>query len=145
MREKKAPRTHAERAHFDDSLRRCTSEPRFLERFSALFLTSSDEVRHKFSTTDFPKQRRLLQASFQIVMLAATSDPVGTAHFERLAVLHSQSHLDIPPHLYDLWLDCLVQAVQECDPQWTPETERVWRSMMANGMAFMKARYHPQA
>src|SRR2546425_1285948 len=141
MREKKAPRTHAERAHFDDSLRRCTSDPRFLERFSALFLASSDEVRHKFSTTDFPKQRRALQASFHMVLLAANGDPVGTAHFERLAVLHSQSHLDIPPPLYDLWLDCLVQTVKECDHQWTPETESVWRSMMANGMDFMKARY----
>jgi hypothetical protein len=26
-----------------------------------------------------------------------------------------------------------------------PETESVWRSMMAKGIAFMKARYHPQA
>ena len=137
--------TDAELALFNDSLTRCTSDPRFLERFSELFLASSDEVRHKFSQTDFLKQRRLVQASFHMMMLAATSDPVGTAHFERLAALHSQTHLDIPPHLYDLWLDCLVQAVKACDRQWTPETERVWRSMMANGMAFMKARYHPQA
>jgi hemoglobin-like flavoprotein len=138
------PMTYAEFEHFNESFTRCTSDPQFLERFYALFLASSDEVRHKFTQTDLPKQQRMLQASFHMMMLAA-SDPVGTAHFERLAVLHSQSHLDIPPHLYDLWLDCLVQAVQECDPQWTPETERVWRSMMANGMAFMKARYHPQA
>jgi hypothetical protein len=87
----------------------------------------------------------MLQASFQILMLAADGKPEGASHFERLAVLHSQRHLDIPPHLYDLWLDCLVQAVKECDHQWTPETESVWRSMMVNGMAFMKARYHPKA
>jgi truncated hemoglobin YjbI len=113
--------------------------------FQALLMASSDEVRYKFKQKDFPKQRRMLQASFHMMMLAATSDPVGTAHFERLAALHSQQHLDIPPHLYDLWLDCLVQAVKECDHQWTPETESMWRSMMANGIAFMKARYHPQA
>jgi len=77
-------------------------------------------------------------------MLAADSNLEGTVPFKELAVLHSQAHLDIPPHLYDLWLDCLVQAVRECDPQCTPETESVWRSMMANGIAFMKARYHPQ-
>ena len=137
--------TYAELAHFNDSLTRCTSDPQFLERFYDLFLASSDEVRHKFSQTDMPKQRRLLQASFHMMMLAAISDPVGTAHFERLAVLHSQQHLDIPPHLYDLWLDCLMQAVRESDPQCTPETESVWRRMMANGLAFMKVRYHPQA
>ena len=112
--------TDAELAHFNDSLTRCTSDPRFLERFYALFLASSDEVRHKFSKTDIWKQRRLVQASFQILMLEAVGKPEGADHFERLAVLHSQSHLDIPPHLYDLWLDCLVQAVQESDSQGRP-------------------------
>jgi len=117
--------TYAELEHFNESFTRCTSDPRFLERFYALFLASSDEVRHKFTQTDLPKQRRALQASFHMVLLAATSDPVGTAHFERLAVLHSQPHLDIPPHLYDLWLDCLVQAVQESDSQWPKVADTV--------------------
>jgi len=30
-------------------------------------------------------------------------------------------------------------------PQCTSETESLWRSMMANGMAFMKTRYHANA
>jgi len=135
--------TYAELAHFNDSLTRCTSDPQFLERFYDLFLASSDEVRHKFSKTDLQKQRRMLQASFYMVMLAADGPLEGTVPLEYLAALHSQRHLDIPPHLYDLWLDCLLQAVRESDPQWTPETESLWRSMMAKGMAFMKARYQP--
>ena|SRR2546425_1859923 len=106
-------------------------------------MASSDEARHKCSQTDLRKQRRLVQASLYMVMLAADGPLEGTPHLEYLAVLHNQRHLDITPHLYDLWFDCLVQAVRECDGQWTPETERVWRSMMANGMAFMKTRYHP--
>ncbi len=51
--------TDAELALFHDSLTRCTSHPQFLERFYALFVASSSEVRHKFSRTDFQKQRRL--------------------------------------------------------------------------------------
>jgi hemoglobin-like flavoprotein len=136
--------TDAELALFHESLTRCTSQPPFLERFYALFLAASDEVRHKFSQTDFPKQRRLLQASLYMVMLAVDGYPEGTVHLERIALLHSQQHLDIPPHLYDLWLHCLVQAVHEYDPQWTPETERLWRRMMANGITFMQARYHAE-
>jgi hemoglobin-like flavoprotein len=133
--------TDAELALFNDSLTRCTSNPQFLERFYALFLASSDEVRHKFSQTDFQKQRRLLQALFYMVMLAVGGYPEGTVHLERLADLHSQRHLDIPPHLYDLWLDCLLQAVREDNGQWMPETESLWQRMMANGIAFMKARH----
>ena len=137
--------TDAELALFHDSLTGCTSHPQFLERFYALFVASSGEVRHKFSRTDFQKQRRLLEASFYLVMLEADGKPEGSVHFERIAALHSQAHRDIPPRLYDLWLDCLVHAVRESDPQWTPETERLWRRMMANGIAFMKTRYHAEA
>jgi hemoglobin-like flavoprotein len=136
--------TEAELALFNDSLTRCTSQPLFLERFYAVFVSSSEEVRHKFGQTDFPKQRRLLQASFYMVMLEADGKPEGSVHFERIADLHSQRHLDISPHLYDLWLACLLQAVREYDPQWTPEIESLWRRMMAHGIAFMKARYHAE-
>jgi len=136
--------TDAELALFHDSLTRCTSQPPFLERFYTLFLAASDEVRHKFRQTDFQKQRRLLQASFYMVMLQADGKPEGAVHFERIADLHSQRHLDIPPHLYDLWLDCLLQAVREYDPEWMPETESLWRRMMAHGIAFMKARYQAE-
>ena len=136
--------TEAELALFNDSLTRCTSQPLFLERFYALFVSSSDEVRHKFRQTDFQKQRRLLQASFYMVMLQADGKPEGAVHFERIADLHSQRHLDIPPPLYDLWLDCLMQAVREYDPEWMPETESLWRRMMAHGIAFMKARYQAE-
>jgi hemoglobin-like flavoprotein len=137
--------TDAELALFNDSLTRCTSNPQFLERFYALFLASSDEVRHKFSQTDFQKQRRLLQATFYMVMLAVDGYPEGTVHLERLVDPHSQRHLDIPPHLYDVWLDCLLQAVREYDGPRTPETESLWQHMMANGTAFMKARYPARA
>ena len=136
--------TDAELALFHDSLTRCTSQPLFLERFYALFVSSSDEVRHKFRQTDFQKQRRLLQASFYMMMLQADGKPEGAVHFERIADLHSQRHLDIPPHLYDLWLDCLLQAVRAYDPEWMPETESLWRRMMAHGIAFMKARYQAE-
>src|SRR5881398_217914 len=101
-------------------------------------MASSDEARHKCSKTDLRKQPRLVQASLYMVMLAADGPLEGTPHLEYLAVLHNQAHLDIPPHLYDLWLDCLVRAVTECDHQWPPATEPVWRSMIAIGLAFMK-------
>lgn len=126
---------------FNDSFTRCLSDARFLERFYELFLASSEEVRHKFRNTDMQKQRRLLTASLHIMMLFADGQPEGLVQLERIAALHSKRDRDIPPHLYDLWLDCLVQAVREFDRHFTPETERVWRRMMETGIAFMKSRY----
>jgi hemoglobin-like flavoprotein len=133
--------TKAELDLFHDSLSGCARDPRFLERFYELFLASSAEVRYKFRGTDFPKQRRILKGSLYMMLQAAEDEPEGQAHLERIAARHSKRDLDILPHLYNLWLDTLVQAVQEYDPKCTAETERVWRQVMEQGIAFMKARY----
>lgn len=139
------PLSEAEIERFNDSYTRCIGDGRFLERFYELFLGASAEVRDKFRQTDFRKQRRMLQASLFMLMLAADGRPEGRLHLTRIADLHSKRQRDIPPHLYDLWLDSLMQAVRECDRQWAPETEGVWRRMMEQGIAEMKARYDPGA
>lgn len=135
--------TEADLEHFNDSLNRCTSTPRFLERFYELFLASSEAIREKFKNTNFKKQRRMLQASFYMLMLAADGKPETHGHLERLAEIHGSAGHGIPPQMYQTWLDCLIQAVQENDPNFTPETERIWRQMMAKGIEFMLA--HPSA
>ena len=126
---------------FNDSLERCTSGRRFLDRFYELFVASSAEVAAKFATTDFRVQKAALKVSLYMIMASIERKPEGTVHLERIAARHSRSGLDIGPHLYDLWLDCLIQAVRECDPLFGEETERVWRRVMRVGIEFLKSRY----
>lgn len=133
--------TEAERALFHDSLSRCTSDPRFLERFYESLLASSVEIRQKFQHTNLPKQRRMLQASLYMIMLAAEGLPEGDVHLARIAATHSRREHNTPPHLYDLWLECLIQTVRTYDRQCTPEVENVWARMMEHGMTYMKERY----
>src|SRR5262245_39796546 len=133
--------TGQDTALFNDSLERCTVKPGFMDRFYALFLASSPEVAERFSRTDFRKQKHVLKASLYMMMFAAEGKAEGQAHLQRLAKLHSRTELDIKPHFYELWLDCLLQAVREYDRRFTPETERVWRRMMGSGIEFMKSRY----
>ena len=127
---------------FNDSLERCLQGGRFFQRFYELFLASSPEVREKFQTTDFRKQRRMLQTSFyMLVEYIALGWPECQAYLERIALAHGKHGRDIAPHLYDLWLDCLLRAVQECDAQYSPAVDAAWRFMMGAGIAFIKARY----
>lgn len=130
---------------FNDSLTRCISEPRFLKRFYELFMASSPEVRDKFKQTDFQKQHRVLKASLFMIMLAADGHQEGLDHLASPGARHSKRGLDIPPHLYDLWLQCLIQIVRECDRLFTSETERIWRQMMEQGIASMKAAYEAKS
>ena len=127
---------------FNDSLARCLRGDQFFQRFYELFLASSEEVREKFRATDFRKQRRMLQTSFyMLVEYIALGWPECKAYLERIAAAHSKQGRDSPPHLYDLWLECLLRAVKECDAFYSTEVEAAWRFMMGAGIAFLKSRY----
>jgi hemoglobin-like flavoprotein len=127
---------------FNDSLERCLRGGDFFQRFYEVFLASSPEVREKFSGTDFRKQRRMLQTSFyMLVEYIAVGWPECQAYLERIAVAHGKQGRDIPPGLYDLWLDCLLRAVRERDDQYSTEVDAAWRFMMGAGITFLKARY----
>jgi hemoglobin-like flavoprotein len=126
---------------FNDSLERCTSGRQFLNRFYRLFVTSSPEVAAKFANTDFSVQERAVKVSFFMIMSAIEGKAEGDVHLERIAALHSRKGMDIPPALYDRWLDCLIKAVHECDPGFCEEIEQAWRSVMRVGIDFMKSRY----
>lgn len=126
---------------FNDSLERCTSGSGLLERFYELFVASSPEVLETFRHTDFRKQRRALKISLYMMMSAAEGRIEGDVHLERIARRHSRAELGIRPELYDLWLECLIQAVRDCDRLFNSETERAWRSVMKPGIEFMKSMY----
>ena len=126
---------------FDDSLARCYAQPRFLERFYEIFLEASPEARAKFAGTDLAQQRRMLKASLVLMMLSTGGKAEGMTHMERIGAVHSKGGHDIPPLLYDIWLECLLQAVTEFDKDSSPELLAVWRRVLEPGIAFMKSRH----
>jgi hemoglobin-like flavoprotein len=126
---------------FNDSLERCTSGRRFLDRFYELFVASSTEVAAKFANTDFHVQKRAVKISFYMIVSTIEQKTEGNVHLERIAVRHSRKGLDIRPHLYDQWLECLIQAVREWDPLFSDGTEQAWRRVVRVGIEFMKERY----
>lgn len=126
---------------FDDSLARCYAQPRFLERFYESFLEASPEARAKFAGTDLAQQRRMLKASLVLMMLSTGGKAEGMVHMERIGAVHGKEGHDIPAHLYDIWLDCLLKAAREFDGQANDELMAVWRRVLEPGIAFMKSRH----
>lgn len=133
-------RTQQDKTLFKDSLARCVSNGAFLDRFYALFLGSSEQVRDKFKNTHLPNQKIILKASLYIMETAADSATPPAALTE-LAKKHDRTHYDIKPELYDIWLDCMVRAAKDSDPQFTAETESAWRNTMRPGVEVMKSLY----
>lgn len=130
-------------ATFDQSLRRCDNEPRFLDIFYERFIASSPKVEEKFANTDFAKQKRLLRASFYLILLAAEDPEKGPERYlGYLAERHSVDNLNVGSELYDLWLDSLLETVEQCDPEYSPEVEQAWEQMMEIGIDYMLRHYH---
>lgn len=126
---------------FNDSLERCNLTQGFFERFYAIFTGASEEVTEKFKHTDFTKQRRALKLSLFLLMMAAQGKPEGNAHLQRIATEHDREHMNIGPHLYDIWLSALLRTVAELDPEYNEEVAQAWRDMLAYGIEFMRSRY----
>ena len=125
------------------SLKRCLATPDFLHDFYELFMASSPEVREKFQKTEFPRQTRVLADSLYIMAVASESkdDAVAWQELDRLAALHSRSGLDVRPGLYESWLECLIKAASQFDPDFSPATEEAWRKSLTAGIDHLRARY----
>jgi len=125
-----------------DSLSRCKRKPEFFDRFYKLFMDSSPDVREKFANTDFERQKNVLSDSL-FLMLAAAGTTEGFAHLQlvKLAKRHSRDQLDIKPDWYSLWLDNLLRAVAEVDPEYSDEVDAAWRDSLKSGIDVLASGY----
>jgi len=113
---------------------------RFIHRFYERFIDASPLVREKFRDTDMQRQIGMLEKSLHYVAYLF-STPEIYSYVEEIAQLHSRRERDIPPQLYDLWLEQLIETVRECDPEFDTDVELAWRLSLARGIAYMKFMY----
>jgi hemoglobin-like flavoprotein len=127
---------------FEESLRRCSTNPAFLDRFYERFLASSPKVKEKFANTDFARQKHMLRASFELLLVAAR-DETGRPmpYLDEVAARHSSSQMAIGAELYDLWLDSLLATVRDVDPGWSSAVAHAWEIVMTVGIKYLVSRY----
>ncbi|MBM4201994.1 MAG: globin [Gammaproteobacteria bacterium] len=123
---------------YNDSFEACIARPEFLPRFYEIFIGASPEIRERFRHTDLRKQCRIVRKSLYVLTLAAVGTDEARQEIARLGASHGQTGMGIAPHLYDLWLQCLLQAVSEFDPAWSERVERSWRQMFEPHLAALK-------
>lgn len=122
---------------FNDSFERCIDDPAFLDRFYDIFISSNDEVAQKFQNTDMGNQKGVLKISLSYMMMAHQTPRV----LDKMAVRHNAQNLNIEPHLYSLWLDCMVEAVKRTDAKFSDSVEHAWRQMMQPGIDYIISKY----
>jgi hemoglobin-like flavoprotein len=125
---------------YERSVKRQVEGEDFFACFYHAFLASSDDVRSRFANTDMAIQRRMLKKSFYNLLAFYASGSVDSV-LERIGETHSRHRLNISPHFYDLWLECLIATVAKFDPEFTPEVELAWRLVLSPGITYMKFKF----
>jgi hemoglobin-like flavoprotein len=125
------------------SLKRCLAVPGFLDSFYERFTGSSEEVREKFKDTDMARQVRALEDSLYVVANAVQGEEGSLARqaLPAIAARHGRQDRDIPPHLFDLWIECLLETVRVHDPEWSPAVEAAWRDTTTFAADYIRERY----
>lgn len=117
---------------FNDSLERCRQDPEFMERFHEHFFSASEEVREHFEGVDLKKTRSMIQSSLPFLLIAnAAPDALAKT-------AHSHRAMNIAPELYEVWLDAMIRAVADTDPEYESGIEEAWRVVVRAGINYMK-------
>jgi hemoglobin-like flavoprotein len=112
----------------------------FLDSFYNHFIGSGPAVAEKFEDTNMGHQKQMLAESLT-EMREFFLKPEDNPYLVTLARIHGVRGREISSELYDVWLDSLVAAVEEHDPEFVPYVALAWRVVMAPGIAFMRFFY----
>ncbi len=125
---------------FHDSYMRCvvSDQDGFFRRFYQLFIASDPEISKMFAHTDMERQISLLQESL-LHMIDFSNSKVANERMRRVAAYHGSTEMNIPLHMFDVWMDRLIATVRERDTRFNVDIDTAWRVSLAPGIAFIKA------
>ncbi|MCP8898171.1 globin [Gilvimarinus xylanilyticus] len=118
---------------------RCCIRDQFFSDFYDCFMGKSDEIRQMFVDTDMPSQRHLLRNG--IMQLILFSRGLPDSKLKALGESHSRHGYDIKPHLYNIWLEALLETLRQHDKQYSPQVESAWRHALTPGIDLIKSAY----
>ena len=94
-----------------------------------------------FENTNFERQRDLFLHGLLVLIEYANGQVLGKVAIERLGALHSRRKMNVPPDLYPIWVNCLVETLARLDPQFTSRLDRQWRETLQMGIDIMIREY----
>ncbi|CAN5474788.1 hypothetical protein BH10ACI2_BH10ACI2_02460 [soil metagenome] len=126
---------------FLHSLETCASNEKFIPAFYEHFLSTSDEVRDKFESTDFENLHKMLIRSLTLAANATSGERHALSEIRERAETHDRHHLNIEPRLYDYWLNSLMSTAQDFDDKWDQSTEDAWKTTLGHVIKHMVNHY----
>ena len=123
------------------SFGRCCLAENFFDTFYDVFLASSPEIPPHFANTDMVRQKKVLKNSLVFVIMFGKGRQYAKEVVDDLAVKHSHRELDIKPHLYDFWLQSLIESIRRHDSEFCGELATGWSVVVSKAIERMRSEY----
>ncbi len=123
------------------SLGRCLHQGDVFETFYALFLERDPRISELFVNTDMQEQKRLLRHGLNNVVAFHEGSFTAQKAMERIRYTHGRDRMNIPPDLYHHWVEAMIEAVRQFDPEFDSRLEASWRQVLREGVDFVRAGY----
>ncbi|WP_440997815.1 globin [Arhodomonas sp. SL1] len=125
-----------------NSYARCLLADGFIDRFYEHFIDSHPSIRPMFRDTDFTIQNNLLRQGLGFAFEYARGSDSAERHLQRIRRTHSREGRNpVPPELYGYWIESMIAAAAECDPQWDEHLEAAWRRMLEPAVEYIRRGY----
>ena len=108
----------------------------YLSHFYKTFPKSDPLIQEKFAKTDFEALIKMVHKSINL-MIKFSDNYVVSDDLRRVALIHRKEHLDIQPHMYNLWMNALLNTVSEFDPGFDDEVALSWKLAMSPGITYL--------
>ncbi len=108
----------------------------FFNDFYDRFIAASPLVAEKFQHIDMHAQQVMLKQSIYYLLNLFSTKKIPETLAD-IARKHDHQHADVPPELYQLWLECLIETVAVFDPRFDDDVALAWRMVCSQGIAYM--------
>ncbi len=128
---------HPDVALVKESLGRSVARGTLFDRFYDIFLKSNPAFVPMFAKTDLKKQKELLRHGVSLGLLYVEGKSIGENGLARIKKTHSKDEMNIDPKLYPYWKRSFLQAVSECDPNYSDEINAAWERTLQKIIDFL--------
>ncbi|WP_018139595.1 MULTISPECIES: hypothetical protein [unclassified Thioalkalivibrio] len=111
---------------------RCMRTDAFLRHFRLLLMAADPRIPEVFGDSEPTHQEHILNESVLAALDFAERRSDGRAPVHTMAMVHgAHGRVPVAPALNDCWVEALIEAARDTDPEWQDELASRWRAATA--------------